>query len=127
MEDIHSGYIVERRDGKLMLCARVNQKNFTKIFCTNASWIYASAYDDDMKCKNIVNGKRLEEYDIVKVYGLVSDSSGYHHSGAPFSAQGILNCKDSRPLLWERKPTMRLTMSELCELLKADVEIISED
>ena len=127
MEDIHSGYLVETRDGKLMLCTRVNQKKFTKIFCTNYRWIYASCYDEDMMCKNIVNGKRLKEYDIVKVYGLVSDSSYYCNSGAPFSTQDVLNCKDGRPLLWERKPTMRLTMSELCELLKAEVEIVSED
>jgi hypothetical protein len=117
MDDIHSGYLIERRDGFRMMCMRVNEKNFTKIFVSRVTYIYSSAYNEDLK------HKRYPEYDIVKIYGLVSDTIGYTDAlRIPIRDDKI----DDRPLLWERKEKLRITMEELCKMLGKDVEIVAE-
>lgn len=132
-DDLHSGYVVEFRNGIRLLVARVNNKNFTKILTGPGVWFYlGSGWDSDLRAVQCppnlgamskrVYKTSLCEWDIVKVYGLLSGSDtalyGY-----------VFNTSDAevmRPLLWERKEAVKMTVAEICAKLGYDVEIVAE-
>ncbi len=123
MKDIHSGYVIELRNGHSLLAARVHQNNFTKIFVYDhiIDWFYASSWDEEtLKFKCQPTGKDAKDFDIVKVYGLISASNNYEHA----------NTTDlgGRKLLWERKEPKIIKMSQIRKLVNAlgNEEIIIE-
>ena len=127
-KDLHSGYLVEFRNGDRRIVARVN--DFTRVLVnpTFGVWNYLSEWGDDLKLKKNIRTSHVEAsvekaragaYDIVKVFGLVKGTGSYCFA---FST-----CTDNlRPLLWERKEPVKMTVAEICAKLGYDVEIVSE-
>lgn len=119
--DIHSGYVVKLRDGTLLMAARVG--NFTKILTDGTRWDYlSSGWTEDLKGKHYTTAPYYATFypgrDIMEVYGLILPASQY---------QNVLSIDSSnRKLIWKRAEPVRLTMSELCEKLGYEVEIIKE-
>ena len=117
MDEIHSGYVVRFRNGTYAMCMRVGQ--FTKAFVYDNGWVYASAYTNN-RCYSYVNGKRVhkDHLDIVEVFGLVEDSRCYQF------AKNITDI--GRKRLWTARPAKQMTLSEICDALGCDVELIEE-
>lgn len=131
MKDIHSGYVVKFRNGKLALCTRVGEK-FTKIFaCVDdesqmlgakeeATFVYASRYKLNAyyKYNPYVNCyENHPDFDIVAVYGLIEGVRNYLNVGDT----GPIPIKN-RPVLWEE--TKKMTLKEVEEALGYKVEIV---
>jgi hypothetical protein len=120
MADIHSGYVISLRSGRELLCMRVDQNNFTKIFlCESNEWFYASAWDDETLKWKGQNG-HPRDFDIVRVYGLISISNNYMNANTTDF--------DGRRLLWQRVEPKTIKMSQIRRLLgvNATDEIIIE-
>lgn len=131
MDKIHSGYVIELRNGALGMCIRAGAK-FTKIFvfddpkkCPGVDkWCYASTWGNNPKyvCPSAIIGvmSSTKEYDIVAVYGLVEGTAIYGDC-----------CKISkagRKLVWsEEKPPVKMTMEQVCKALGYSVEIVAEE
>ena len=118
MDKIYSGYLVEFRDGTIMMTMRVNQEDSTKIFTDGVEWYYADMWDENGKsiaydtslASTLFNlePQRKRNLDIMKVYGLVSRPSVYNNAMT-------LSTMD-RPLVWERndKPVI-ITIGQIRE------------
>lgn len=133
MKDVHSGYVVKFRNGKLALCMRVGAK-FTKIFACvdeessklgaieSQTFVYASRYVGyrcmryDV-CKNMFVGHH--DFDIVEVYGLIEGVRNYLNVGDT----GPISIKN-RPLLWEEEVPKKMTLEEIEKKLGHKVEIV---
>lgn len=129
-DDLHSGYVVEFRNGVRMLVTRVG--NFTKILANpGGAWFYlGSGWDRELRAvafpphmgempvRNTL--KSLNEWDIMKVYGLIksADNSKYTYA--------LSTRVDHRPLLWERREAVKMTVAEISAKLGYDVEIVAE-
>lgn len=124
LNDIHSGYIVRLRNNELLMCMRVNQKNFTKILVNTKRHLYFSSFNfDSLKAKQHMNAPldTIREFDIVEVYGLVNDVDNYK---AQFMFEDSLS---HRKLLWKEKKTLTIRKSELCKAFNVDnIEIIDD-
>ena len=123
MNDIYSGYVIELRNGHCLLAMRVNQNNFTKIFVYEHinQWYYASAWDQEtLKFKGQPTGKEAKDFDIVRVYGLISVLHNYECANT--------TDLDGRKLLWQRKEPKTIKMSQIRRLIGAlgNKEIIIE-
>lgn len=135
MKDIHSGYVVKFRNGKLALCMRVGEK-FTKIFAIipdtinslslcwdvreGEDFFYSSRYKGhayytyDVVRKVPTNDPT---YDIVEVYGLVEGVNNY-----PLVGTVSTIC---RPLLWEEN-VVEMTLEDIEKKLGYKVKIVSK-
>lgn len=125
LNDIHSGYVVRLRNDELMICIRVNQGCFTKILANEKHFFYLSAFDEDFKHKgrNYCGDKKAnDDFDIVKVYGLVNATKDYGYSFCPSQIS-----LENRRLLWSNRKKLRIKLKDLCDMLDADVEIVEED
>jgi len=135
MKDVHSGYVVKFRSGRYGLCMRVGEK-FTKIFArvddsaqiTGASegttFMYASRYKGPAYyAYNPVFNRpeNIRENDIVAVYGLIEGVRNYLNIGDT----GPISIKN-RPLLWEERPTKKMTLKEIGDALGCNVELVEE-
>lgn len=132
-KDLRSGYVVEFRNGARRIVTRVN--DFTRILVNPEihNWNYLSAWGDDLKLKRNIrtayNECRIEttpdgEYDIVKVYGLPTSTKEY---GFCFSANETDPSRLAfRPVLWERKDPVKMTVAEISAKLGYEVEIVAE-
>lgn len=131
-KDLRSGYVVELRNGVRRIVARVN--DFTRILVNPETydWNYLSAWGDDLKVKDGLRFSHNEYpiytdgggYDIVKVYGLLTSTKEYGHC---FRANESDPSRLAfRPLLWERKDPVKMTVAEICEKLGYEVEIVAE-
>lgn len=123
MKDIHGGYVIELRNGHTLLAMRVNQSNFTKIFVYEHinDWYYSSCWDENtLKYKCQPTGRKPEDFDIVRVYGLISTSHNYMNANT--------TDLDGRKLLWQRPEKVTIKMSKLRKALgiNDDVEIFIE-
>lgn len=109
--DIKSGYVVELRDGSLMIAMRCKQESFNKILIKKRmeDWMFFDCFNSDLT----FNG--YSEYDIMKVYGL---------NQYPYQALNISST--DRPLLWERKKPVEMTMDEICKALGKQVKIVDK-
>ena len=112
---------MELRNGKYLFAIRVNDNNFTKIFVSqlNNEWYYASGWDmNTLKYKN--SNSDSNEFDIVRVYGLINETKFYQYA----------DCLDldGRKLLWQRKEPKTITVSQIRRLLgvSKDEEIFIE-
>ena len=112
MKDIHSGYVIELRNGHCLLAMRVHQNNFTKVFVyenTN-SWYYSSCwYEDTLKYKGQPTGRDPKDFDIVRIYGLISASHNYCNANT--------TDLDGRQLLWQRKEPKTIKTRDIRRLL----------
>lgn len=108
--DIKSGYVVELRDGSLMMAMRCNQDTFDKILVEKeGEWMPFDCLNSDLTFND------YREYDIMKVYGL---------NQYPYRALNISS--DDRTLLWERKETIEMTMDEVCKALGRQIKIVDK-
>lgn len=123
-DDLKSGYVVQLRNGEVRMVIRAG--NFTKILVSpDGSWSYLnSGWNDDLKATVYVHtshhesGHQKTYSDIMAVYGLITGAQYYG---------GALNIStDCRPLLWQRNPTKKMTMKEICTALGYEVEIVSD-
>lgn len=133
MKDVHSGYVVQFRNGTYALCMRVGEK-FTKIFARTGCRIlgvtdvkegthffYTSSYKGE--CHYVYDPicnrtKPDPEFDIVKVYGLIHGVNNYLMVGDI----AITN----RPLLWE-EDIKEMTLEEVEHKLGHKVKIVGMD
>lgn len=119
-DDLKSGYVVELRDGSKYMVQRVG-KAFTKVLAggKGGRWIYMSSFSDDLKMVNYHGSTGVfgdERSDIMKVYGLVTNTAFYERMHTT-----NLN---GRPLLWEREQVVKLTVDEISERLGYTVEVV---
>lgn len=127
-KDLRSGYVVVFRNGCRRIVTRVN--DFTRVLVnpTTGEWNYLSEWGDDLKLKQGLKYGENElsllalghdgGYDIVKVYGLIEGTENYKYT---FSCVPRF-----RPLLWERKDPVKMTVAEICAKLGYEVEIVAE-
>lgn len=124
LNDIRSGYIVRLRNNELLMCMRVNQKNFTKILVNTKRHLYFSNFNfDSLKAKQHMNTPLdvIREFDIVEVYGLVNDVDSYK---AQFMFEDSLS---HRKLLWKEKKTLTIKLSSICKTFDVDdIDIIDD-
>lgn len=108
--DIKSGYVVELRDGSRLMAIRYNQELFNKIIIDeDGEWSHFDQFNNEL------TSKISSKYDIMKVYGL---------SQYPYQALNI--SPRYRPLLWERKEPIEMTMDEVCKALGKQVKIVNK-
>lgn len=131
ISDLHSGYLVEFRNGRRAIVARAG--GFTKILVNpnSDSWWYLNSgwHDRTLNAKFMYPTNQEQtprrgkagEWDIVRVYGL--------DRGTPASGLALAHRLYvlERPLLWKRTPTVKMTVAQICEELGYDIEIIKED
>lgn len=119
MKDIKSGYVVELRNGSRYIAIRVHQNEFIKGFVNKTDAVSSEAYDetlhyvDALKCPKKC---RFDDRDIVKIWGLADEPSF------------ALNISDvtRRPLLWERPPVKKMTITEIEKALGYSIDIVEE-
>lgn len=131
ISDLHSGYLVEFRNGRRAIVARAG--SFTKVLVdpsTREWWYLSSGWaDKTLKARfqypsNQTQAPRLGKcngWDIVKIWGLCNRTGFY---GSAFETATYPEC---RSVLWERKATVKMTVAQICEKLGYDIEIIKED
>ena len=123
-DDLHSGYVVELRNGELRMVLRAGR--FTKILARpDGNWNYLnSCWGDDLRYREYKPNDRVPiprnfpDLDVVRVYGLVNSVEHYCFARC-------INT-NHRPLLWERVEAEKLTLAEVCERLGYPVEIVAE-
>lgn len=128
-DDLHSGYVVEFRNGERLMVARAG--DFTKILVDFfGRWYYlGSGWGSDLCAVPFPTHlgamptrfkKELREWDIMRVYGLILSTNNKKYG------QALSLCVENRPLLWERKEAVKMTVAEICAKLGYDVEIVAE-
>ena len=127
LSDLRSGYLVEFRNGRRAIVARAG--NFTKVLVnpnSNAWWYLNSGWHDrtlNAKFMYPTNHEqtprrgKAREWDIVRVYGLIRGTAAYGLALA-------IDSTSERPLLWGRTTAVKMTVSQICEKLGYDIEII---
>lgn len=130
LSDLRSGYLVEFRNGRRAIVARAG--NFTKVLVnpnSNTWWYLNSGWHDrtlNAKFQYPTNHAqtprrgKAREWDIVRVYGLIRGTAAYGLALA-------IDSTSERPLLWGRTPAVKMTVSQICEKLGYDIEIIKEE
>lgn len=118
MKDIKSGYVVELRNGSRYIVTRVQQNEFIKAFVNKTDAIPSEAYDENLHYINCVKctRSRFDDRDIVKIWGL---------SDEPLLALCVSDVT-SRPLLWERPPVKKMTITEIEKALGYSIDIVEE-
>lgn len=81
----------------------------------DGGWMSSNKYNNDLTCKGKDRG-----YDIMEVY---VQNSGNYLDGSVLD-KDALRYMDK---IWERKEKRKMTVSEICEELGYDVEIVKED
>lgn len=81
----------------------------------NGGWMSSSSYNDDLTAKG-----ENREFDIMKVYA--------QNNGEYIDARVLdKNALKHMDKIWERKEKRKMTVSEICEELGYDIEIVKED
>lgn len=131
ISDLHSGYLVEFRNGRRAIVARAG--TFTKILVDPATkeWWYLNSgwQDKTLKARNqyptnqtqAPRRGKISDWDIGQIWGLCNRTSAY---GCAFETTLYPEC---RSLHWKRTPTVKMTVAQICEKLGYDIEIIKED
>lgn len=119
--DLKPGYVVEMRDGRkaLILPFHDIRKDKDVLILAYDSPDSYSSWDpvDDVVADDLLwIGLGTRQRDIIRVYGL-SNVGGL----AIYASR-----TESRPLLWERKETKKMTVAEVCKALGYDVEIVKD-
>ena len=81
----------------------------------NGGWMSSSSYNDDLTIK----GKN-RKFDIMKVY---AQNNGEYIDARVLDRNALKNMDK----IWERKEKRKMTVSEICEELGYDVEIVKEN
>ena len=129
-KDLRSGYVVEFRNGVKRLVTRTG--SFVQILVNPESgeWNYLNSnWNEDLTCKT---GSQCippneneckcpsvyaKDYDIVKVWGLVTRTTDY--------CKSLTTNTNNRALIWEREPeAKKLTVDEISKLLGYKVEVV---
>jgi hypothetical protein len=123
-EALHSGYLVELRNGERRILAKVG--NGTRILLNpkTGAWNYLSHWDGMGRVLYNMNLAVCEAYlpfkagDIVKVWGRITGTMNYG-TAASTSDEG-------RTMLWERQGAVKLTVAEISKRLGYEVEVVEE-
>lgn len=125
-DDLRPGYIVKLGNGDYRLVTEIGKRGSLILVSATGRWDYLSHWNYDLTatvytCPNpyTEEGRKIiKDFNIVEVYGLVSNSEFYRFA-AIISTAG-------RDLLWSRTPTVKMTVSEISKKLGYNVEIIAE-
>lgn len=120
-DDLKPGYVVEMRSGRLALILPyrdVRKEKDALIMAYDAPKFGSWDPVDPCLTDNLLwmNSNGADRHDIIRVYGF--SSVGGHAISAGNTS--------SRPLLWERKETKKMTLAEVCKALGYDVEIVKD-
>jgi len=102
-DDLKIGYVVQLRNGEYEI---VMNSIDGVVLMNMGSYSYLDSYEKDLKCCGL-----LGKYDVIKVWGFVSDVR-----------QSLFIGTISRDLLWERKEPKELTMQEIADKFGVDVK-----
>ena len=119
IEALKSGYVVELRNGSRYIVTRVGQSKFSKVLANKNSALSVNSYDKKLHYTNEFLKHlsiKSDDFDIVRIWGLSDD---------PLQAFCISEI-DTRPLLWERPPVKKMTISDIEDILGYSVEIVEE-
>lgn len=108
LKDLKFGYIVEFREGSVGMVAKGQDRAI--ILSKDNTYIPLDYYNDDLKCTN------SQKLDIMEVYG-------YNF----YESYALEISTDDRELLWERKETKEMTVSQIEKELGYPIKIIKED
>lgn len=110
VEDIKVGYVVELRDGSLLMCMEYGESGL-KCFASKISVIL------DIN-KNYIgfNFAPNYMYDVMKVYGFSKEG-----------ACALSLSTDFRDCLYEREKPMKMTIKQIEKELGYKIELVSED
>lgn len=129
MRKIHAGYVVEFRNGDralVMRCADGPNRSHLIFISATSDRLFGRETDwESNTLERIAPGPghiETRDWDIMRVYGYVH--VGYHVKLVLSTATPGYHCRD---LLWERKEAVKMTVSQICEKLGYDIEIIKEE
>lgn len=126
-DDLLPGYVVKLGNGQYRVVTGVGKLGTYVLIGADGDWEYLSHWNNNLNANEyiLVNPHKkqgrefLKSFDIVEVYGFVTNSQYYN-----FANQ--ISCI-GRDLLWTRTPTVKMTVSEIEEKLGHKVEIIAEE
>lgn len=129
MRKIHTGYVVEFRNGRRALAMRYDNDNSGPNMAfisplTGARYGRERDWDSDTlnRLSSPTDFTPRRDLDIVTVYG-------YAKAGSPPAYAISLSeagCTHRR-VIWERKEAVKMTLAQVCEKLGYDVEIVKEE
>lgn len=107
-QDLKVGYVVQHKNG-----------NFAMVMEVQDGLVLATIAGHYVKLEDVQDDLTInwdDNYSIIKIYGFKN------------SAIDCLEISSNRrPILWVRKETKKMTVSEICKELGYDVEIIKEE
>ena len=124
-EDIQAGYVVRLRKGETRIVLPAGRNGTLIAVNRDHEWDYVSHWTSDLRARVYVldglsprleDSKVVSEYDIVAVYGFVTNPNDYGDTTRV--------SKHNRPVLWERVDPKKMTVSEIAEALGYPVEIV---
>lgn len=120
--DIKPGYLVTVRNGQSFEAVPVGTQDAIILINMSGDWHYLnSCWTEDLRANP--NSRAFknnnEKMDIVEVRGFVGGTSNYRHIKTSL-------LRDTRPILWQRTETKKMTVSEISKALGYEVEIVAE-
>lgn len=120
LKDLKTGMrIILRNGGEYIVLENVitpyDEGKEDMYILVDGGWMSSNSYNDDLTCKG-----NSREYDIMEVY---AQNNGNFLSGDVLQKNAIKNMN----LIWKREEKRKMTVSEICEELGYDIEIIKED
>ena len=120
LKDLKTGMRIILRDGseavvlKDVITPHKSEGKQDMYVYIDGGWMSSSRYNDDLTIKG-----ENKEFDIVKVY---AQNNG-EYIDASVLDKNALKYMDK---IWERKEKIKMTVSEICEELGYDIEIVKE-
>lgn len=122
LKDLKTGMRIILRDGqeyivlKNVITPCTSEKEVDMYICTDGGWMSSISYNDDLTAKN----REYKKFDIIKVY---AQNNGEYIDARVLDKNALVYMDK----IWERKEKKKMTVSEICEELGYDVEIVKED
>lgn len=119
VNDIKVGYVVELRDGTLLMCMEYGKDGLKCFAKENLALL------DINKSYTGFNFNSNYMYDVMKVYGFSKHASSSANISTDF--RDLLYKRDFRDLLYKREVPKRMTIRQIEKELGYEIELVSED
>ena len=123
LKDLKTGMRIILRNGDELIVLKevvtpcIDEGVVDMYISTKTGWLLSTSYNDDLTMKNREN----KEFDIMQVY---AENYGEYVSARVLKDDAIENMDK----IWDRKEEKRkMTVSQICEKLGYDIEIVKED
>ena len=133
-KDLKVGYVVELKCGTILRVEEVGTRG-SLILCTyphggkdnfiTAGWAYLSRWNNDLTASGNmmldicgIDSDRLDMFDVIAVYGYMSETNLYKYSSTVLTT--------GRPLLWSRVEPREMTVAEISKELGYPVKIVAD-